>query len=99
MLVLSRKESQRIKVGDSIVVTVVRLSGDKVRLGIEAPRDMVVLREELDLASSPVVDEPMVAVLRKVDSSGYACVPCPRLCVGMGGRSALDELLMPTHSP
>jgi carbon storage regulator len=62
MLVLSRKESQRIKVGDSIVVTVVRLSGDKVRLGIEAPRDMVVLREELDQASSPVVGEPMVAV-------------------------------------
>ena len=48
MLVLSRKESQRIKVGDSIVVTVVRLSGDKVRLGIEAPREMIVLREELD---------------------------------------------------
>ncbi len=48
MLVLSRKQSQRIKVGDSIVVTVVRLSGDKVRLGIEAPDDMLVLREELD---------------------------------------------------
>jgi len=62
MLVLSRKESQRIKVGDSIVVTVVRLSGDKVRLGIEAPRDMVVLREELDLGSNPIAGEPMVAV-------------------------------------
>lgn len=62
MLVLSRKESQRIKVGDSIVVTVVRLSGDKVRLGIEAPRDMVVLREELDHVSSPVVGEPMITV-------------------------------------
>ncbi len=48
MLVLSRKESQRIKLGDSIVVTVVRVSGDKVRLGIEAPADLVVLREELD---------------------------------------------------
>ncbi|MCE9547584.1 MAG: carbon storage regulator [Planctomycetia bacterium] len=48
MLVLSRKESQRIKVGDSIVVTVVRLGRDKVRLGIEAPADMVVLREELE---------------------------------------------------
>jgi len=48
MLVLSRKQSQRIKVGDSIVVTVVRLSGDKVRLGIEAPNDMLVLREELE---------------------------------------------------
>jgi carbon storage regulator len=48
MLVLSRKESQRIKLGDSIVVTVVRLSGDTVRLGIEAPSDLLVLRAELE---------------------------------------------------
>jgi carbon storage regulator len=48
MLVLSRKETQRIRVGDSIVVTVVRVSGDKVRLGIEAPADMLVLRDELE---------------------------------------------------
>ncbi len=48
MLVLSRKESQRIRLGDSIVVTVVRVAGDKVRLGIEAPADMVVLRDELE---------------------------------------------------
>ena len=48
MLVLSRRESERIRVGDSIVVTVVRVSGDKVRLGIEAPADMLVLREELE---------------------------------------------------
>jgi len=48
MLVLSRKENQRIRVGKSIVVTVVRLGRDKVRLGIEAPADMVVLRDELE---------------------------------------------------
>ena len=48
MLVLSRRESERIRLGDSIVVTVVRVSGDKVRLGIEAPRDVLVLREELE---------------------------------------------------
>jgi carbon storage regulator len=48
MLVLSRKESERIRLGDSIVVTVVRVAGDKVRLGIEAPADMLVLREELE---------------------------------------------------
>jgi len=47
MLVLSRKESQRIRLGDSIVITVVRLGGDKVRLGIEAPKEMLVLRDEL----------------------------------------------------
>lgn len=48
MLVLSRKERERIRLGDSIVVTVVRLAGDKVRLGIEAPQDLVVLRDELE---------------------------------------------------
>lgn len=47
MLVLSRKETERIRLGKSIVVTVVRVSGDKVRLGIEAPPDVLVLREEL----------------------------------------------------
>lgn len=55
MLVLSRKESQRIKVGESIVVTVVRLGRDKVRLGIEAPADMVVLREELEPLAAAAV--------------------------------------------
>jgi carbon storage regulator len=48
MLVLSRRERQRIKLGDSIVVTVVRVSGDKVRLGIEAPANVLVLRDELE---------------------------------------------------
>jgi carbon storage regulator len=47
MLVLSRKQSERIRVGQDIVVTVVRVAGDKVRLGIEAPPDVVVLRDEL----------------------------------------------------
>ena len=37
MLVLSRRETERIRLGDSIVVTVVRVAGDKVRLGIDAP--------------------------------------------------------------
>ena len=47
MLVLSRKECERIRLGDSIVITVVRVAGDKVRLGIEAPPDVLVLRDEL----------------------------------------------------
>ncbi|MFZ5830894.1 MAG: carbon storage regulator [Planctomycetota bacterium] len=48
MLVLSRRERERIKLGDSIVVTVIRVTGDRVRLGIEAPHDVVVLRDELE---------------------------------------------------
>ena len=48
MLVLSRKESEKIMLGDSIVLTIVRVSGDRVRLGIEAPSDMLILRKELE---------------------------------------------------
>lgn len=47
MLVLSRKESEKIMLGDSIVVTIVRVSGDRVRVGIEAPSDVLILRHEL----------------------------------------------------
>ena len=49
MLVLSRREKERIILGDEIVVTVLRLDGDRVRLGIEAPRDIIVLRGELEV--------------------------------------------------
>ena len=59
MLVLSRRQSERIRLGDSIVVTVVRVAGDKVRLGIEAPPNVVVLREELepyDQSASPAAE-------------------------------------------
>jgi carbon storage regulator len=47
MLVLSRKVGERILIGDQIKVTVVRLATGGVRLGIEAPPEMVVVREEL----------------------------------------------------
>lgn len=48
MLVLSRKESERIRIGESIVVTIVRIARDRVRVGIEAPDDVLVLRDELE---------------------------------------------------
>ncbi len=47
MLVLSRKIGQKILVGDEITITVVRLTSGGVRLGIEAPPEMPVVREEL----------------------------------------------------
>ena len=58
MLVLSRRERERIRLGDSIVVTIVRVSGDRVRIGIEAPPEVLVLRDELE---PRVVSEPSAA--------------------------------------
>ena len=47
MLVLSRKQNESIFIDDHIVVTVLSIHGDKVRLGIEAPREMPVHRKEV----------------------------------------------------
>ena len=54
MLILTRKESERIYLGDDIVLTVVRIGGDKVRIGVEAPSDVRVLRLELSEPDSQV---------------------------------------------
>jgi carbon storage regulator len=58
MLVLTRKLMERLYIGDDICVTVVRLEGGQVRLGIEAPREISVLRAELKAKRH---DEPGVA--------------------------------------
>jgi len=47
MLVLSRKVGERILIGENISVTVVRITGGGVRLGVEAPSNTAVIREEL----------------------------------------------------
>lgn len=47
MLVLSRKPGESITIDENIVVTIVEIRGDKVRLGIEAPKDVKVHRQEV----------------------------------------------------
>jgi carbon storage regulator len=73
MLVLSRKQNERIRVGDSVVVTVVRVSGDKVRIGIEAPAHVRVIRDELE-----------VELIGDVTIQDAAELPIPRL-LGLTG--------------
>lgn len=60
MLVLTRKRSERIRIGSDIVITVIHTSSGSVKLGIEAPSDVRVLRAELTdrpKPSSKVADE------------------------------------------
>ena len=47
MLVLSRKTSERILIGDDIAITIVRIGPNSVRIGIEAPKSMNIVRAEL----------------------------------------------------
>ena len=53
MLVLSRKLGEKIHIGDNICITIVDIDRGKIRLGIEAPRDVPIFRQEL-LASNNV---------------------------------------------
>ena len=55
MLVLSRKVNERVMIGNDIVITIAGIRGDKVRLGIEAPKEITINREE---------------VLRKIECDG-----------------------------
>jgi carbon storage regulator len=49
MLVLTRKSNQSIMIGDEIEVSVLAIMGEKVRIGIQAPRDIPVFRKEVYL--------------------------------------------------
>ncbi len=54
MLVLSRKEGEKLVIGDNITVVVSRVSGNRVTLGIEAPTDVRIIRGELKAQDSEV---------------------------------------------
>lgn len=66
MLVLSRKEGERIQIGDNITLVVSKVSGNRVTIGIEAPRDVKVVRGELgevgSTSTEPVLSGPVGAV-------------------------------------
>ena len=59
MLVLSRKKNESIVVDDSIIITVVEIRGDKVRLGIEAPREVPIHRSEVRDAMAAQAEVPV----------------------------------------
>jgi carbon storage regulator len=47
MLILTRRQAETLVIGDNVTVTVLEIQGGRVRLGVNAPRDIVVNREEL----------------------------------------------------
>ena len=74
MLVLSRKEGEQLLIGDNIVLTINRISGNRVAIGIDAPREVRIVRGELQRhevaagGSAPMampMDEARIAVASK----------------------------------
>jgi carbon storage regulator len=64
MLVLSRKLGEKIYINENICITVVDIDRGKIRLGIDAPRDVPIFRQEL-LSESPSAKVPAVALAGK----------------------------------
>jgi carbon storage regulator len=58
MLVLSRKPGEKIKIGSAITITVVRVEGNRVRIGIDAPAEVPLVRAELNGVPSRSAAEP-----------------------------------------
>lgn len=57
MLVLSRKKGEKLRIGEDIVITVCKIEGNRVTIGIEAPRELRVVRGELPLRDIAVETE------------------------------------------
>ena len=64
MLVLTRKYQEKIRIGENITITVLRMKGKAVRLGIEAPENVAVIRGELAFENNSESGERARAVLR-----------------------------------
>jgi carbon storage regulator CsrA len=68
MLVLTRKARQQIQIGPYVTVTILQIKGQSVRVGIEAPKDVSVLRSELaEKLLGESQDPTVLAALEKVD--------------------------------
>jgi carbon storage regulator len=76
MLVLSRKVDQTIVIQENITIKILEITGDRVKLGISAPRNVVILRQELTeeikqenldavVGATPGGARPSIAALRK----------------------------------
>src|SRR5438874_2004734 len=91
MLVLARQRDQTIMIGDTIEVTVVDIRGDKVRIGINAPRSVSVHRKEIYDAIKRENEE--ASKMRPQDLGNAKPVPVPMKMV------SADTLDRETHEP
>lgn len=78
MLVLTRKQNERIRIGDQITITVLRMKGKAVRLGIQAPADLSVIRGELAFEIVDKHEPSAVSQEKEQRESGSptSSVPC-----------------------
>ena len=81
MLVLTRKVNQQIRLGDNITVTILRVQGNSIRIGVDAPKDVRVVRGELN---------PLTAPPAPLDSAALDCEAVRQPSVPEGGMLEFD---------
>ena len=81
MLILSRKIDEKIKIGTDITITLIDVHGDQVKIGVEAPKDVKVFRQEVFDA---IQKENKAAVVQTEDSGNEQAI---------SAMSALSKLL------
>jgi carbon storage regulator len=70
VLILSRREAERICLGDDIVLTIVALGNDRVRIGVQAPPGVRVLRGELEVDSATLPSVSLVSEISELNGLG-----------------------------
>lgn len=72
MLILSRKTDQSIKIGEDITITIIEIRGDQVKIGVEAPKNVKVFRQEVfnaiksENAAASSVNTDKIGALSKI---------------------------------
>jgi carbon storage regulator len=99
MLILTRRQGERVVIGDDILVTVMGVSGHTVRLGIEAPGGVSIYREEIWLAVKE--ENRAAAAAADAGSLPQARPPltAPQATAGDGPPSASDTAPAPSPAP
>ena len=92
MLVLSRRIGESIVIGNEVVVRVIDVRGDQVRLGIEAPRDVQIHREEIFLELQAENESAATASARTRDAVGRMPGRPPRPGGEQGAPTGSDDL-------
>ncbi len=91
MLVLSRTPTQQIQIGDNVTVTVLRIKGNQIKIGIEAPRDVRVIRAELpprELSSVAAETDDAAAELTITEHDQPGALPLTRSTRSTNNRGA-----------
>ena len=89
MLVLTRKSQEKIQIGDNITITILRVKGQTVRVGIEAPRSTKVIRGELP---PMVAGEVAIAPSEDGDGVEHHELPAIELPASIGPRKQVNEV-------